>query len=120
MGEIKDMKEAKTKKVESGKKPAFGVNMGANKGETVPMEEFNRLKNITEQLHKQGQALYEENKQLRSEVSALRMNFLFEAIKNSPEFSEEFIKKVVAEIEGSLYPEEQEEDPNADACPPQT
>jgi len=75
----------------------------AKKEKTEKMS-YEQLTNICQQLHEQNKQLVNEVQQMRMELSALRLSFLFEVVKNSSEFDSELVEKATNEITFALYP----------------
>lgn len=69
---------------------------------------YEELVDVTNQLQRQGQMLYQENMQLRDQRAIIRMNTLMEVLKLSEMFPKEMIYDVLVEIQEALYPEKEE------------
>lgn len=114
MGENKEQvaeqaKETTTEKV---------VKMDAKKGLTTQEQpkkiSYEELGKIASELQMQAQKLYQENHQLKIQLNnqsaVIRMNYLFEVLKNDKFFTPDDCYKCAEEIMESLYPSDIEGD----------
>ena len=74
---------------------------------------YEELAKVASELQKQGQKLFNENQQLKTQLNnqgpIIRMNFLFEIIKNDKYFDPAQCQMCADEIFESLYPKQLEE-----------
>lgn len=64
---------------------------------------YEELVNVANQLQIQNRKMQEQLYHLMEEHSVIRMNFLFEIVKNSNMFQKDTVDKSVKEIEESLF-----------------
>lgn len=69
---------------------------------------YEQLENICHQLSQQSRELYTKLQQAEMSNMWTRLNFLFEVLKNSIHFSEEFVEKATNEIEQLMAFEDSE------------
>ena len=91
--------------------------MGDNKSKVVEMNpkasgeevqkdnkiSYEELVNVANQLQIQNRKMQQQLYQLMEEHSVIRMNFLFEIVKNSNMFQKDTVEECVKEIEESLF-----------------
>lgn len=91
--------------------------MGDNKSKVVEMNpkasgkevhqdnkiSYEELVNVANQLQVQNRKMQQQLYQLMEEHSVIRMNFLFEIVKNSNMFQKDTVEECVKEIEESLF-----------------
>ena len=91
--------------------------MGDNKSKVVEMNprasgeevqqnnkiSYEELVNVANQLQVQNRQLQQQLYQLMEEHSVIRMNFLFEIVKNSNMFQKDTVEESIKEIEESLF-----------------
>lgn len=66
---------------------------------------YDQLKAALSQYEQRLERALMENQALRQEQAIIRINFLFEIIRNKEMFSLGVVEKAVLEIEGVIYPE---------------
>ena len=75
---------------------------------------YEELAKVASEIQQQGQKLFQENQQLKAQLNnqgpIIRMNFLFEILKNDKYFKSDDCIKCAEEIMESLYPTMIEED----------
>ena len=93
------------------------INMEVNKSKVVEMNpkasgeevrqdnkiSYEELVNVANQLQVQNHKMQQQLYQLMKEHSVIRMNFLFEIVKNSNMFQKDTVEESVKEIEESLF-----------------
>ena len=93
------------------------INMEVNKSKVVEMNpkasgeevqqdnkiSYEELVNVANQLQVQNRKMQQQLYQLMKEHSVIRMNFLFEIVKNSNMFQKDTVEESVKEIEESLF-----------------
>lgn len=91
--------------------------MGDNKSKVVEMNpkasgeeaqkdnkiSYEELVNVANQLQVQNRKMQQQLYQLMEEHSVIRMNFLFEIVKNSNMFQKDTVEESIKEIEESLF-----------------
>lgn len=91
--------------------------MGDNKSKVVEMNprasgeevqqnnkiSYEELVNVANQLQVQNRQMQQQLYQLMEEHSVIRMNFLFEIVKNSNMFQKDTVEESIKEIEESLF-----------------
>lgn len=91
--------------------------MGDNKSKVVEMHpkasseeaqqdnkiSYEELVNVANQLQVQNRKMQQQLYQLMEEHSVIRMNFLFEIVKNSNMFQKDTVEESIKEIEESLF-----------------
>jgi hypothetical protein len=71
---------------------------------------YEELVNIANQLHQQNQEIRQKLNGQEFNQFVVRINFLFEVLKNAQYFGIDFVKKVAYEIGESIYPTQQPTD----------
>lgn len=64
---------------------------------------YEELVNVANQLQVQNRKMQQQLYQLMEEHSVIRMNFLFEIVKNSNMFQKDTVEESIKEIEESLF-----------------
>ncbi len=64
---------------------------------------YEELVNVANQLQVQNRKMQQQLYQLMEEHSVIRMNFLFEIVKNSNMFQKDTVEECIKEIEESLF-----------------
>ena len=64
---------------------------------------YEELVNVANQLQVQNRKMQQQLYQLMEEHSVIRMNFLFEIVKNSDMFQKDTVEECIKEIEESLF-----------------
>lgn len=64
---------------------------------------YEELVNVANQLQIQNRKMQQQLYQLMEEHSVIRMNFLFEIVKNSNMFQKDTVEESIKEIEESLF-----------------
>ena len=64
---------------------------------------YEELVNVANQLQVQNRKMQQQLFQLMEEHSVIRMNFLFEIVKNSNMFQKDTVEESIKEIEESLF-----------------
>lgn len=64
---------------------------------------YEELVNVANQLQVQNRKMQQQLYQLMEEHSVIRMNFLFEIVKNSNMFQKDIVEESIKEIEESLF-----------------
>lgn len=64
---------------------------------------YEELVNVANQLQVQNRKMQQQLYQLMEEHSVIRMNFLFEIVKNSSMFQKDTVEESIKEIEESLF-----------------
>lgn len=64
---------------------------------------YEELLNVANQLQVQNRKMQQQLYQLMEEHSVIRMNFLFEIVKNSSMFQKDTVEECIKEIEESLF-----------------
>jgi hypothetical protein len=69
---------------------------------------YEQLEGIAVQLQQENNKLKERLQQVENQVSLVRLNFLFEVVKNTDKFPERLVRTAENEIEMALYPPRRE------------
>lgn len=91
--------------MEDNKSKVVEMNPKAS-GEEVQQDNkisYEELVNVANQLQVQNRKMQQQLYQLMEEHSVIRMNFLFEIVKNSNMFQKDTVEESIKEIEESLF-----------------
>ena len=91
--------------MEDNKSKVVEMNPKAS-GEEVKQDNkisYEELVNVANQLQIQNRQMQQRLYQLMEEHSVIRMNFLFEIVKNSNMFQKDTVEESIKEIEESLF-----------------
>lgn len=83
--------------------------------ENPPKLSYEELENVVSQLSTQNRQLYTRLQQAELTNVFKRLDYLFKVIENLHAFSEEFVKRCIAEVEDIMTPQEPENSESSDS-----
>lgn len=91
--------------MEDNKSKVVGMNPKASdkKAKQDNKLSYEELVNVANQLQIQNRQMQQQLYQLMEEHSVIRMNFLFEIVKNANMFQKDTVEESIKEIEESLF-----------------